>query len=158
MIRMRRGVAAGVVSCCCWGSACSGGDELDLSPPSDATASPNDTDDTDASSASEAIPTSCGRDVPRRPGGRAHARRARRRQGGADEIGTLSAGDEVSGRVICLVVQQVGDWVDVYLPSGPGGSIGWVGRDDVTLSRHQFRIEVDRAAQRSPSTPARRCR
>jgi lipoprotein-anchoring transpeptidase ErfK/SrfK len=36
----------------------------------------------------------------------------------------------------------VGSWVEVQLPSGPTERTGWVARDDVTLSRHRFRIEV----------------
>ena len=63
-------------------------------------------------------------------------------QDNADELLTLSAADEVSGRIICLVSQQIGDWVEVYLPSGSIDRTGWVARDDVTLSRHRFRIEV----------------
>jgi lipoprotein-anchoring transpeptidase ErfK/SrfK len=63
-------------------------------------------------------------------------------QGNADELVTLSAAEEVSGRIICLVSQQIGDWVEVYLPSGVLDRTGWVERDDVTLSRHRFHIEV----------------
>ncbi|HEY6416123.1 MAG TPA: L,D-transpeptidase, partial [Acidimicrobiales bacterium] len=66
-------------------------------------------------------------------------------QEGADELVTLSATDEVSGKIICLVVQQVGDWVEVQLPSGPADRTGWIARDEVTLSRHRFRIEVSRS-------------
>ena len=53
----------------------------------------------------------------------------------------------MSGRIVCLVVQQVGDWVEVGLPTGPAGRTGWVARDDVALSRHRFRIEVARGAR-----------
>jgi lipoprotein-anchoring transpeptidase ErfK/SrfK len=63
-------------------------------------------------------------------------------QENADELLTLSAADEVSGRIVCLVSQQIGDWVEVYLPSGGLDRTGWVARDDVTLSRHRFHIEV----------------
>ena len=60
----------------------------------------------------------------------------------SDELVTLSAADEVSGTITCLVEQQVGDWLQVRLPTGPPDRTGWVARDDVTLSRHRFHIEV----------------
>jgi hypothetical protein len=63
-------------------------------------------------------------------------------QAEADEVVTLSAADEVSGKIVCLVVQQIGSWVQVELPTGEGERRGWVARDDVTLSKHRFRIEV----------------
>jgi lipoprotein-anchoring transpeptidase ErfK/SrfK len=63
-------------------------------------------------------------------------------QDGADELLTLSAADEVSGKIVCLVSQQIGSWVEVHLPSGEVDRAGWVAREDVTLSRHRFRIEV----------------
>ena len=67
---------------------------------------------------------------------------------GAEEIATLTAAEEVSGMVVCLVSQELGDWVAVYLPTGPADTVGWVERDDVTLSRHRYRIEIDRTAHR----------
>jgi hypothetical protein len=66
-------------------------------------------------------------------------------QATADELVTLSAADETSGLVVCLVDQQVGDWLEVHLPSGPTDRTGWVARDDVTLSRHRFRVVVSRS-------------
>jgi lipoprotein-anchoring transpeptidase ErfK/SrfK len=66
-------------------------------------------------------------------------------QASSDELVTLSAADETSGLVVCLVDQQVGDWLEVHLPSGPTERTGWVNRDDVTLSRHRFRIVVSRS-------------
>ena len=65
----------------------------------------------------------------------------------SQELATLRTADAVSGRIVCLVVQQVGDWVEVELPTGPTGRTGWVARDDVALSRHRFRIEVARGAR-----------
>ena len=60
----------------------------------------------------------------------------------SDELVTLSAADEPSGLIVCLVEQQIGDWLQVRLPTGPPDRTGWVARDDVTLSRHRFHIEV----------------
>jgi hypothetical protein len=137
----RRGaVAAGVVLVF---GACSGGssgDELDLSPPAD--------------SPFADIASDGGLEV--RGAQTYHVAQAigdtlvvRSGPGeSADEIRTLSAADEVSGEVVCLVAQELGDWVAVYMPSGPPGSVGWIERDDVTLSRHQYRIEIDRAAHK----------
>jgi len=34
------------------------------------------------------------------------------------------------------------DWINVYLPVRPNGSTGWVRRDDVKVSKHDYRIEV----------------
>lgn len=66
-------------------------------------------------------------------------------QAEADELLTLSADDQLSGAIVCVVVQQVGNWVEVRLPSGAVDRTGWVDRDDVTLSQHHFRIEVSRS-------------
>jgi lipoprotein-anchoring transpeptidase ErfK/SrfK len=62
----------------------------------------------------------------------------------ADE--TLSATQQTSGQVVCVVVRERGDdWLEVALPTAPAGHTGWVKRADVTLSRHRFRIEVSRS-------------
>lgn len=59
---------------------------------------------------------------------------------------TIRAADEASGQIVLLVKQELGPtWVEVYLPTAPSGSTGWVKRDDLTLSRHRFRIEVSRS-------------
>lgn len=63
-------------------------------------------------------------------------------QENAEELVTLEAEDELSGAIVCIVVQQLGDWLEVELPSGPTDRTGWVARDDVALSRHRFRVEV----------------
>lgn len=68
-------------------------------------------------------------------------------QEGAAELARLEAAEEVSGKVVCLVVQQVGEWVEVRLPSTTERT-GWVHRDDVALSRHRFSIEVSRSDHR----------
>ncbi|HEY8527344.1 MAG TPA: L,D-transpeptidase [Acidimicrobiales bacterium] len=60
---------------------------------------------------------------------------------------TLRADDEPSGHVVLLVRQELGPtWLEVYLPIDPVGTTGWIRRDDATLSRHRFRIEVSRSA------------
>lgn len=64
-------------------------------------------------------------------------------QAGARELVTLRADEQVSGTITCLLVQQVGDWVEVMLPVDVERT-GWVERDDVAVSHHDFRIEVSR--------------
>jgi hypothetical protein len=141
MTRFRRWVAAGVVASLVLGGACSDGDEPDLSAPNDVTSSSGGTDDAD-DGAGDAL-----RDetfhVAESLDGHLVVRDAA--SASAQELVTLNAAEAVSGRIVCLVVQQVGDWVEVGLPTG--GRTGWVARDDVALSRHRFRIEVARGAR-----------
>jgi hypothetical protein len=60
---------------------------------------------------------------------------------------SLTAGDEASGEIVLLVKQQLGPtWIEAYLPTAPSGSTGWVRRDEVELTQHDFRIEVSRTA------------
>jgi hypothetical protein len=66
-------------------------------------------------------------------------------QDGARLIETLSPTRQTSGQVVCVVAQELGDWLEVALPTAPTGRTGWVERDDVELSRHSFRIEVSRS-------------
>lgn len=62
-------------------------------------------------------------------------------------VETVVAAQQTSGKVVCVVVQRLGDdWLEVELPTAPSGHTGWVRRSDVTLSRHNFRIEVSRSA------------
>jgi hypothetical protein len=61
-------------------------------------------------------------------------------------VETVSAAQQTSGQVICVVVRERDDeWLEVALPTPPAGHSGWVKRADVTLSRHRFRIEVSRS-------------
>jgi hypothetical protein len=60
---------------------------------------------------------------------------------------TLRASDEPNAQIVMLVKQELGPtWLEVYLPTEPPGSSGWVQLSDITLSRHRFRIEVARSA------------
>ncbi len=70
-------------------------------------------------------------------------------QGSAPTVKTLAPDEQISGNVVCLVSQELGDdWLEVYLPTAPGGQTGWVKRADVALSRHRFRAEVSRSKHR----------
>jgi hypothetical protein len=144
MTRFRRWVAAGVVASLVLGGACSDGDEPDLSAPNDVTASSDAPDDDADGGDGDAlrdetfhVAEALDRDLVVRDAASASAQ----------ELVTLNAPEAVSGRIVCLVVQQVGDWVEVELPTAPAGRTGWVARDDVALSRHRFRIEVARGAR-----------
>jgi L,D-transpeptidase catalytic domain len=44
--------------------------------------------------------------------------------------------------VVFLVAEDQGDWLKVYLPIRPNGSTGYVKKDDVNLSQHDWHIEV----------------
>jgi lipoprotein-anchoring transpeptidase ErfK/SrfK len=139
MTRTRPGVAAAVVSLLLLGAACSSDDTPDLSLPDDATAAGDDetTDDASDPLLGETYHVAQAATDP------LVVRSAA--QDGADELTTLAAADQTSGLVVSLVVQQVGDWVEIELPTGSGERTGWVARDDVTLSRHRFRLVVSRS-------------
>ncbi len=145
MTRTRPGVAVAVASLLLLGAACSGDDTPDLSLPDDVTSSGDDgTNDDDAGDdASDPLAGEMFHVAQAAEGSLVVRTSA---QEDADELVTLAAADETSGTIVCLVVQQVGDWVEVELPSGPGDRTGWVARDDVTLSRHRFRVEVSVSA------------
>jgi hypothetical protein len=142
MSRMRRApVAAGVLLVL--GAACTGGgsgDELDLSPPAESPFADIDSEGAvrDASHRAETF------HVAQASGETLVVRSSPSED--AEELRTLTAAEEVSGQVVCLVAQELGDWVSVYLPAGPVDTVGWVERDDVTLSRHRYRIALDRTA------------
>jgi lipoprotein-anchoring transpeptidase ErfK/SrfK len=49
----------------------------------------------------------------------------------------------IDGAPLVFLVDQVQtDWLRVLLPVRPNGSLGWIKTSDVTLSRHNFHIEV----------------
>ena len=47
------------------------------------------------------------------------------------------------GPLVFQVVAEDEDWLRVLLPVRPNGSAGWIERDDVTLTRNPYRINVD---------------
>lgn len=58
----------------------------------------------------------------------------------------LSASTQANFLLTFLVVQEMDDgWLEVQLPTPPPGSTGFVRGDDISLSRHGFRIEVSRS-------------
>lgn len=51
-------------------------------------------------------------------------------------------------RVVVVVQDPGGDWLQVLLPIRPNASLGWVRRGDVEVSAVHYRVEIDRAAHR----------
>jgi lipoprotein-anchoring transpeptidase ErfK/SrfK len=45
--------------------------------------------------------------------------------------------------LVFLVKEDLGDWLEVYLPVRPNGSTGFVPTSDVEVTRHDFRMEVN---------------
>lgn len=46
-----------------------------------------------------------------------------------------------------LVTEGRGDWLQVEIPVRPNGTPGWVRASDVELSRHFYRVEINRGAR-----------
>ncbi|MFO7280166.1 MAG: hypothetical protein C0P77_007140 [Thermoanaerobacterales bacterium] len=138
MTRTRPGLA-GALLVLLLALACSGGDDPDIAVPGERAGAPEDAgEDADDPAVDPLL------------GETFHVAQAvddtlvvrEAAQETSDELVTLSAADEPSGLIVCLVEQQIGDWLQVRLPTGPPDRTGWVARDDVTLSRHRFHIEV----------------
>ncbi|MCH7788325.1 MAG: L,D-transpeptidase [Acidobacteria bacterium] len=55
---------------------------------------------------------------------------------------TMQNPTAVGGPLVFLVIFDTDEWVKVLLPVRPNGTTGWVRKDDVTMSYHQYRIEV----------------
>ncbi|MDX6667987.1 MAG: hypothetical protein QOK04_1367 [Solirubrobacteraceae bacterium] len=45
--------------------------------------------------------------------------------------------------LVFLVKQRTPQWLQVYLPTRPNGSVGWIRRHRVTLVGHNFRVKID---------------
>jgi hypothetical protein len=61
---------------------------------------------------------------------------------------SLTASNEISGRLIFLVLSEEDDWLEVLLPVQDDDGKGWVRAADVGLSRHDYRIEIELADHR----------
>jgi hypothetical protein len=134
----RRARVGGVVVALLAGMSCSGGsDEPEIPPPLDT--APSEADEATGGAATRAGETF---QVAEARSDTLVVKESPQRS--AAEVRTLSAADEVSGKIVCLVAQDLADWIEVFLPSGPTGSTGWVERDDVRLSQHRFLVEVSR--------------
>ncbi len=44
--------------------------------------------------------------------------------------------------LVFLVKRDAGSWLQVYLPSRPNGSVGWIRARDVSLSGHNYRVLI----------------
>ena len=68
-----------------------------------------------------------------------------------DPFVTLTNPTELGGALVFLekaAHPDVDDWLEVFLPVPPVGSSGWVHADDVTVTEHQFSIELHRKGHR----------
>ncbi|MDX6643394.1 MAG: hypothetical protein QOD76_1356 [Solirubrobacteraceae bacterium] len=45
--------------------------------------------------------------------------------------------------LVFLVKQRTPQWLQVYLPTRPNGSVGWIRRHSVTLAGHNYRVKID---------------
>jgi lipoprotein-anchoring transpeptidase ErfK/SrfK len=50
--------------------------------------------------------------------------------------------------LVFLVESQAGDWLHVYLPVRPNGSMGWIPTNQVKLTQHNYRVVVETTAHR----------
>jgi hypothetical protein len=55
---------------------------------------------------------------------------------------TMQNPTKVGGPLVFLARYETDAWVNVLLPVRPNGTTGWVRKDDVSMSYHQYRIEV----------------
>ena len=54
--------------------------------------------------------------------------------------------DRSGARLVFVVRNTDGAWLQVQLPLRPNGSLGWIARGDVDLTQHNYRIAVDLTA------------
>lgn len=145
MPRRRKGLisqAIGLVAALLlWGCA-NGEDDPDLATPSESeTTSTSATDASDATAADEGASDEAESLVAQPRGDSIGVWSSPSEADSPDR--TIRAADEASSQIVMLVKQELGDdWIEVYLPTAPTGSTGWVKRSDLTLSRHRFHIEV----------------
>jgi lipoprotein-anchoring transpeptidase ErfK/SrfK len=45
--------------------------------------------------------------------------------------------------LVFLVKQRTPQWLQVYLPTRPNGSVGWIRRHRVSLAGHNYRVKID---------------
>lgn len=60
----------------------------------------------------------------------------------------LDPAEEIGEQLIFLVKQDMSEWLEVYLPIRPNGSTGWIRREQVELSEHRYRIELNLSDKR----------
>lgn len=68
--------------------------------------------------------------------------------GSARPVRVLGNPQPSGAPLVFLVREEQPGWLDVLLPVRPNGSSGWVRRDDVSLSQHDFGIIVELGARR----------
>lgn len=83
------------------------------------------------------VATARGRDVPIYLG-----------QGDTKALQTLSSPNADGAPLVFLVRQHVGSWLEVDLPTRPNGSTGWIRASDITLTGHDYRMQIDLGTHR----------
>lgn len=69
-------------------------------------------------------------------------------RGDTNALQTLSNPNADGAPLVFLVKQHVGPWLEVDLPTRPNGSTGWIRASDVTLTGHDYRMEIDLGSHR----------
>ncbi len=68
----------------------------------------------------------------------------------ADEVGRFAHPTPVGTPMVFRVVDGGADgsseWIEVFLPVQPNGTVGFIKRADVTLTNNPYRVEIDRDA------------
>lgn len=69
-------------------------------------------------------------------------------QGDPSPLQTLSSPNADGAPLVFRVKQHVGSWLEVDLPTRPNGSTGWIRASNVTLTGHDYRMEIDLGSHR----------
>ena len=75
---------------------------------------------------------------------------------GIDPVGTFANPSYEGGPLVFLVEGRYvrTDWIQVYLPARPNGTMGWVRASDVRVVRDDYRVRVDLTASTLTVTQA----
>jgi len=55
---------------------------------------------------------------------------------------------EIGGNLVFLIKEQKGDWLEVFLPTPPAGSTGWIKGEQVKLTKHHYSVTINLTAHR----------
>jgi lipoprotein-anchoring transpeptidase ErfK/SrfK len=69
-------------------------------------------------------------------------------KGDSSPLQTLPSPNDDGAPVVFLVRQRDGPWLEVALPTRPNGSTGWIRASDVTLTGHDYRMQIDLLSHR----------
>lgn len=69
-------------------------------------------------------------------------------QGDTNPLQTLPSPNADGAPLVFRVKQHVGAWLEVDLPTRPNGSTGWIRASDVTLTGHDYKVQIDLGSHR----------